>query len=142
MQSPAAAVAWEFRARHRWGMLGVVVYLVVLAAIKVVGVARGVPLYTDSSEAFAFMVMVPLASTVTYFLAVFTFGLDGDLAARQSMYPSRRLALPVTTTALTVWPMLYGGAAMVTRCLALRTFAIWPSGLSHVPWVWPAFLPL
>jgi hypothetical protein len=139
MQSPAAAVAWEFRARHRWGMLGVVVYLVVLAAIKVVGVARGVPLYTDSSEAFAFMVMVPLASTATYFLAVFTFGLDGDLAARQSMYSSRRFTLPISTTALTVWPMLYGTAAMVMLWLALRTFATWPAGIV-IPRFWPAFL--
>src|SRR5690349_21877974 len=139
MQSPAAAVAWEFRARHRWWMLGVVVYLVVLAAIKVVGVARSVPLYTDSSEAFAFMVMVPLASTATYFLAVFTFGLDGDLAARQSMYSSRRFTLPISTTALTVWPMLYGTAAMVMLWLALRTFATWPAGIV-IPRFWPAFL--
>ena len=142
MQSPAAAIAWEFRARHRWGLLGVVVYLAVLAAVRLAVIARLLPLHIDSAESFAFMVMVPLASTATYFLAVFTFGLDGDLAARQSMYPSRRLALPVTTTALTVWPMLYGGAAMVTLWLALRTFAIWPTGIIHVPWVWPALLAL
>jgi hypothetical protein len=142
MQSPAAAIAWEFRARHRWGMLGVIVYLIILAAIKAAGIARGVPLYTDSSEAFAFMVMVPLSSAVTYFLAVFTFGLDGDLAARQSMYPSRRFTLPATTTALAFWPMLYGSAAMVTLWLALRTLATWPTGIIQVPWVWPALLAM
>jgi hypothetical protein len=120
-------------------MLGVAVYVVALAAIKLVGIARGVPLYVDSSEAFAFMVMVPLVSTATYFLAVFTFGLDGDLAARQSMYPPRRLTLPVTTNALTVWPMLYGAAAMVMLWLAVRTFGTWPAGFA-IPWVWPAFL--
>ncbi|HKR07664.1 MAG TPA: hypothetical protein VJS39_00625 [Gemmatimonadaceae bacterium] len=139
MQSPAAAIAWEFRARHRWGMLGVILYIIVLAAIKLSGIARGVPLYTDSSEAFAFMVMVPLTSTATYFLAVFTFGLDGDLAARQSMYPTRRLTLPVTTTALAFWPMVYGSAAMVTLWLAVRTFATWPAGFV-IPWFWPMFL--
>ena len=139
MQSAAAAIGWEFRARHRWGFLGVVIYMVVLAAVKLAVTVRGVTLYVDTSEAFAFMVMVPLASTATYFLAVFTFGLDGDLAARQSMYPSRRLALPVTTTALTIWPMLYGSAAMVMLWLALRTFAIWPAGVV-IPRFWPAFL--
>lgn len=139
MQSPAAAIAWEFRARHRWGMLGVALYIVVLALIKLVAIARGVPPYVDSAEGFAFMVMVPLAATATYFLAVFTFGLDGDLAARQSMYPSRRFTLPVTTTALAAWPMLYGSAAMVVLWLALRTFATWPAGIV-VPWIWPAFL--
>ncbi len=139
MQSPAAAIAWEFRARHRWGMLGVIVYLVILAMLRFVVIARGAPLYVDSPESFGFMVMVPLASTTTYFLAVFTFGLDGDLAARQSMYPSRRFTLPVTTTALTLWPMVYGAAAMTMLWLALRTFAMWPAGFV-IPWYWPAFL--
>ena len=139
MQAPAAAIAWEFRARHRWGMLGVVVYLAVLGVVKLTVLGRGLPLHLDSAESFAFMVMVPLSSTATYFLAVFTFGLDGDLAARQSMYPSRRLTLPVTTSALAGWPMLWGSAAMVMLWLGLRTFAMWPTGIA-VPWLWPAFL--
>ena len=46
-----------------------------------------------------------------YFLAVFSFGLAGDLAARQSIYPARMFTLPVTTAALAGWPMLYGTAA-------------------------------
>ena len=132
-------MAWEFRARHRWGVLGVALYLVILAAIKLAGAARGAPLYADNPESFAFMVMVPLSATATYFLAIFTFGLDGDLAARQSMYPSRRLTLPVTTTALAFWPMLFGSAAMVIVWLALRTFATWPAAVV-IPRFWPAFL--
>jgi hypothetical protein len=139
MRSPAAAVAWEFRARHRWGMLGVIAYLIVVAGIKIVVVARGMPLYLDSPESFAFVVMVPLAATFTYFLSVFTFGLDGDLGARQSMFPARRFTLPVTTTALAGWPMLYGSAAMVMLWLAMRTLALWPSGV-EIPTIWPAVL--
>ena len=121
-------------------MLGVIVYLIVLAGIKLVVIARGSPI-AHSPESFAFMVMAPLAATATYFLSVFTFGLDGDLAARKSMYPSRRFALPVTTTALTAWPMLYGSAAMVTLWLALRTTATWPAGIV-IPRFWPAFLAM
>ena len=120
-------------------MLGVIVYLLVLAVIKAVVIARGIPIFLDSPESFGFVVMVPLTTTGMYFLAVFTFGLDGDLAARRSMYPSRRLTLPVTTNALTVWPMFYGGAAMVLLWVALRTLAIWPFGV-ELPWMWPAFL--
>ncbi len=45
-----------------------------------------------------------------YFLAVFSFGLSGDLAARQSIYPARMFTLPVTSAALAGWPMLYGTA--------------------------------
>ena len=138
MRSPAAAVAWEFRQRHRWGLIALIAYLMVLAAVKLVVVARGIPIYLDSGESFAFVIMVPLTATFTYFLAVFTFGLDGDLAARQSMYPARLFTRPVTTAALAGWPMLYGAAAMMILWLATRLFALWPSGIP-VPIVWPAF---
>ena len=62
-----------------------------------------------------------------YFLAVFSFGLAGDLAARQSIYPARMFTLPVTTAALAGWPMLYGAAAMASLWLATalsRTVAV------------------
>ena len=72
---------------------------------------------------------MPLAATFMYFLAVFSFGLAGDLAARQSMYPARMFTLPVTTAALAGWPMLYGTAAMAILWLATRLLAVWPSGV-------------
>lgn len=137
MHSPGAAVGWEFRQRHRRGLIVLIGYLLVLAVIKVVGLAR--PISLDSPESFAFVVMVPLTAMFTYSLAVFSFGLDGDLAARQSMYPARKFTQPVTTTALAWWPMLYGSAAMVILWLATRLFALWPSGI-NVPVMWPALL--
>jgi len=70
---------------------------------------------------------------------VFSFGLTGDLAARQSIYPARMFALPVTTAALAGWPMLYGTAVMAILWLATRLFAVWPSGFD-VPLIWPALL--
>ena len=139
MHTPAAAVAWEFRQRHRWGLIALTVYLVVLATIKLVVVVRGLPIHLDSGESFAFVVMMPMTTTFTYFLAVFSFGLDGDLAARQSMYPARRFTQPVTTAALTWWPMLYGMVAMTILWLATRLFALWPSGIA-VPVIWPALV--
>jgi hypothetical protein len=139
MRSPAAAVAWEFRQRHRLGLIALIAYLVVLATIKLVVLARALPINLDSPESFAFVVMVPLVATFTYFLAVFTFGLDGDLPARQSMYPPRLFTLPVTTAALSGLPMLYGTASMMILWLATRMFALWPSGIV-VPSIWPAVL--
>jgi hypothetical protein len=139
MRSPAAAVAWEFRQRHRWGLIALIGYLLVLATIKLVALVRGLPINLDSPESFAFVVVVPLAATFTYFLAVFSFGLDGDLGARQSMYPARKFTLPVTTASLAWWPMLYGTAAMIILWLATRLFALWPSGI-EVPLLWPALL--
>src|SRR5205807_538094 len=78
-------------------------------------------------------------ATFIYFLAVFSFGLSGDLAARESMYPARMLTLPVTTAALAGLPMLYGTAAMAILWLGMRLFAFWPSDVG-VPVIWPALL--
>src|SRR6058998_3360462 len=136
MRSPAAAVAWQFRRRHRWGLIALIGYLFVLAMIKLVILERGQRVDLDD-ESFAFLVVVPLTATFLYFLSVFSFGLSGDLAARQSMYPARIFTLPVTTAALAGWPMLYGTVAMAILWLATRLLAVWPSGV-EVPVVWPA----
>ena len=135
MRSPAAAVAWEFRQRHRWGLLVLIVYLLVLTAIKLL-TRKPVNL---EEESFAFAVIVPITATFMYFLAIFTFGISGDVAARQSVYPARLFTLPVTTAALVAWPMFYGGAAMAMLWLATRFVALWPAGVT-VPLVWPALL--
>ena len=118
-------------------MIALVGYLVVLATIKLVVVARGVPVHLDSAESFAFVVVVPLTATFTYLLAVFSFGLDGDLVARQSMYPVRMFTRPLTTTALAGLPMLYGTMAMIILWLVTRLLALWPTGI-EVPSLWPA----
>lgn len=139
MRTAAAAIAWEFRRHHRWGLMAVAVYLVVIAVIRLVmlGPGKGVEFETD--EIFALVVIVPLSSTFMYFLAVFSFGLSGDIAARESMYPARMFALPVTSAALAGWPMLYGSVAMALLWFGTRLFAIWPAGLD-LPVIWPGLL--
>ena len=139
MRSPAAAIAWEFRQHHRWGWIALAGYLLVLATVRLPIFGPGQRVEFDDAQSFAFVVVVPLTTTFLYFLAVFSYGLAGDLAAHQSMYPARMFALPVTTTALAAWPMLYGTAAMALLWLATRLLAAWPSGLD-VPLVWPALL--
>jgi hypothetical protein len=141
MRSAAAAIAWEFRARHRWGVRALAVYVAVLIAIKVALVASGRTVTLESGEAFAFVVMLPLSTTFMYFMAVFSYGLAGDLAARQSMFPRRLFTLPVTTGALAGWPMLYGTIAMALLWVATRVFARFPAEIEmDVPVVWPAVL--
>jgi len=139
MRSPALAIAWEFRQRHRWGLIALIIYLLALAAIKFLILEPGQPIELDSAETFALVVVVPITATLTYFVAVFSFGLDGDVAGRPSMYPSRMFALPVTTAALAGWPMLYGTAAVAILWLVTRLLALWPSGI-EVPLIWPAAL--
>jgi hypothetical protein len=135
--SPARAFAWEFRRRHRWGFIALGAYLIALAAVKLAIVARGQAVVFRSNESFALAVMMPLTTTLTYCLAVFTFGLSGDFAARPSMYPRRLFTLPVSTAALAGWPMLYGTVAMSLLWAATRAFVVWPSGFA-VPVIWPA----
>ena len=110
--SPGAAIGWEFLRRHRWGLMALTGYLMVLATIKLVILVRGEAVTFDSAQSFAFAVVVPLASTFRDLLAVFTYGLSGDLAARQSMYPVRMFTMPASTAALAGWPMLYGALSM------------------------------
>jgi hypothetical protein len=134
----AQAIGWEFLRRHRLGFIALVVSMVVVAAIKIRIVASGQVVTFDSAQSFAVGVVVPLTAAFTYCLAVFTFGMSGDLAARRSMYPARMFTLPVPTSALVGWPMLYGAIAMVVLWICTRLFAIWPADVP-VPVIWPAF---
>jgi hypothetical protein len=139
MRSPALAIGWEFRQRHRWGLIAVAGYLLVVAAIKLLVLEPGQIVELEDARSFAAVVVVPLATTFTYFLAVFSFGLAGDIAARQSIYPTRLFTLPVTTAALAGWPMFYGAVAVAILWLATRLLAVWPSWM-EVPVIWPAVL--
>jgi hypothetical protein len=135
MRTPAAAIAWEFRQRHRWGLIAVLATILALGAIKIAVLTTGAhPELHDVT--FALLVPVPCAATFLYLLAVFTFGISGDLAARESMYPPRTLTLPVSAAALAGWPMLYGCASMALLWLAVRTACLFPSGF-QMPKYWP-----
>lgn len=138
LRSPALAIAWEFRQRHRWGLLAMAGYLLVLGAIKLLVLGPGQTVNLES-WGFAAVVVVPLSVAFVYLLAAFCFGLEGDLAARQSIYPARMFTLPVTTAALAGWPMLYGMAAVATLWLVAVRFAFWPMGID-LPLIWPALL--
>ena len=135
MRTPAAAIAWEFRQRHRWGLIAVLATVLILGSIKLAVLAELVNLDLDDVT-FALLLPLPLAATFLYLLAVFTFGISGDLAARESMYPPRMLTLPISSAALAGWPMLYGCIAMVVLWFAIRIAGIFPPGFD--PMYWPA----
>src|SRR5258705_1192346 len=139
MHSPAGAIGREFRQHHRRGLTALAGYLLILAAIKLAIVVSGRQITFDSADSFALVVIVPVTTTFMYFLAVFSYGLTGDLAARPSMYPARMFTLPVTTGALAGWPMLYGTASLAILWLATRMLGVWPSEFG-VPMIWPGLL--
>ena len=136
MRTPAAAIAWELRQRHRWGLIAMLATILTLGAIKIAVLTTQVHLELRDVT-FALLVPVPLAATFMYLLAVFTFGISGDLAARESMYPPRMLTLPVSTAALAGWPMLYGCLSMTLLWFAVRIAGIFPPDVD-VPKYWPA----
>ena len=137
--SPARALAWEFASRHRWGLAAVGGYLVLLYAVKLLVLGPWRRPALESELEFALLVIVPLASTFTYFLATFSHGLEGDIAGRRSLYPQRLLRLPLSSRALAGWPMLYGCVAVVLLWLLTRAFGLWPRDVS-VPTLWPGAL--
>jgi len=137
MRSAAAAFAWEFRQRLRWGLIALGLYFVVLATFQFLILGSRSPIHPLNSMTFAFTVNVPLAFAFMYFLAVFSYGLAGDLTARHSLYPARMFTLPVSTAALAGWPMLYGTLTMAGLWVAVALVALWPSGVP-APLIWPA----
>src|SRR5436190_16872686 len=139
MRTPALAIAWEFRRRCLWVLIAMAGYLLVLGSMKLLILGPGQPIGFDPPDERAAVVIVPLSTTFLYLLAVFSFGLAGDLSARQSIYPARMFALPVTTRALAGWPMLYGAAVMTILWLITALFARWPWDV-HLPLVWPPVL--
>jgi hypothetical protein len=138
VRTPAAAIVWEFRQRHRWGLMALLAAILVLGGIRIAVLMPQAPLELHDIT-FALLLPVPLSAAFMYLLAVFTFGISGDLAARESMYPPRMFTLPVSAAALAGWPMLYGGVSMVLLWFALRIAGTFPPGL-EVPRYWPGLI--
>ena len=141
MRSPALAIAWEFRQGHRFALMALAALLLVLGMIRLLMPGPWEPITLDTPNETAGLVIAPFSMIFMYFLAVFSFGLAGDLAARKSIYPPRMFTLPVTTAALAGWPMLYGAAAMASLWLAMVLFALLTFGID-LPLIWPGLLAM
>jgi len=139
VRSPPLAIAWEFRQRHRLALIALATYALAFVAVRLLVLGPGEPLRLDPPNGIAGAVIAPLSTAFLYFLAVFSFGLGGDLVARQSPFPARMFTLPVTTRALAGWPMLFGTAAVASLWLVTAPFVRWSWGLD-LPLIWPALL--
>ena len=131
------AFAWEFGRGHRIGIVALAVYTVAFYAIRALILGPGHPIRIAPPNGLAAFLVVPMTFAAFYFIGVFTFGLTGDLAARESIYPRRLFTLPVTTAALAGWPMLYGCAAMASLGLVIAIVARLVGADIAVPWIWP-----
>ncbi|MEK6262209.1 MAG: hypothetical protein AABP62_26725 [Planctomycetota bacterium] len=130
MHSPARAIAWELWARSRGGIGAFVVCLLGLslgACLLPHGSARE-PIFPLSVILFA-LGSVYLASVVMHCEYH-----EGTLSAG---YPSRMFTLPVRTSVLVAWPMLYGTAALTLLWLAMVLLIWMPAGTEPAWWVVP-----
>jgi poly(3-hydroxybutyrate) depolymerase len=139
VRSPASAIAWEFRQGHRFALIALAGYVLVLGTIKLLIPGPWAPIRLNTPNETAAVLIGPFSMIFMYFLAVFSFGLAGDLTGRRSMFPARMFTLPVTTRALVGWPMLYGAAAMASLWLAAVLLVLMPFGVD-LPLIWPGLL--
>jgi hypothetical protein len=137
MRSPAAAFAWELTTRQRWILIAIPLYLLAVGVIK--SILIGPDETVEVFDGFGAFGVAPFSVTFFYFVAVFSFGLNGDLAARQSIYPARYFTLPIRTSELALWPMVYGAAAMMSLWLLASSVARWAIHM-ELPWLWPGIL--
>ncbi len=122
MRSPAAATAWYLWRQHRWQATVAVVYFIIVAVA-----AHMLPndLYY---HVLTLALAVPLSAVPVYLALAFTYGSEADLSARESIYPSWMLTLPVPSRALAGWPMLYGTATMAVAWLLAAELLVRPRG--------------
>jgi hypothetical protein len=134
-RSAALAIAGDIGRRHRWGLGAIAAYVISLA---IAGALRTSVTTTEDDGVFALTLVVPLTWCIFYLLAVFCFGITGDLSRRESIYPARMFTLPVSTAALSGVPMLFGTIVVMSLWLLVGVFVRWPSWI-QVPFLWPAF---
>lgn len=138
MRGAGRAIGWDFLRRHRFWLAVLAVYVVAFWTVKgVLGPEARVRLHPPND--LAAFIVAPLGTAFIFILGIFSYGLGGDLAARESIFPSRLFTLPVSSAALAGWPMIYGATAGASLWLVSVLLARWPGGVdAHLPWIWPA----
>lgn len=140
MRGASRAIGWEFWQRHRFGLVILGIYCAGFLAVKGLFFPEVAIRVAPPNGPAAFLV-APLTIAWFYFLAVFTYGLSGDIGARESVFPKRMFTLPVSNLALAGWPMLYGTTACASLWILALLLGRWSGGIGiDLPWVWPALL--
>jgi len=115
--SPALTFGWYIWIRHRRG-------LTILGGcwLAVIVLGRSLPVASfDIPVVGTLLGILLMASCLafTWLLGIFSFNVDARLEARKSGFPARLWHLPLRTTALVGWPMLWGTAVLALVSLSL-----------------------
>ena len=128
MRSPALGIGYSLWLKLRWVIGGVIVLMLLLAVAAL--------LFPVAAPFFGGASIVILCMSMAFLLNAFSFG-PADLGVKSSGVPTHMRALPVSTSALVGWPMLYA-ALTVAALWALPVCLIFiPAGFP-LPVLWPA----
>lgn len=134
----ARAFFWEYRRRHQLGLILLAAYLLAFLVLHATVIGSTYRIRLDPPNGFAFFVILPTVAMLFYTVGAFTYGLSGDLAARESIYPKRMLTLPVATASLAGWPMLFGATAGAALWIVMAIFMRIAGAEYRLPLLWPA----
>jgi hypothetical protein len=135
------AIGWEFGRHYRFGLVAFGLYIAAFMALWSLLVGPGVRLRFAPPDGLASFIIAPATFAFFFAVGVFTYGLAGDLGARESIMPKRLFTLPVSTAALAGWPMFYGITAAAALWIATLLLARWAGGGDvGLPHVWPGFM--
>jgi hypothetical protein len=132
MYSPALALGWELWTRHRLGLS------VVAAGGIVAGVLVRV-LPDDGAHTVAGLTLPLIFFVYLYLLSIFVYA-EGTLGGKAAGFPPRLFALPLRTSLLVAWPMLYGTVTVALLWLGGWCLIVAPGRQSSIVVWWPALL--
>src|ERR1700722_3386021 len=113
MRSLALAMGWELWAKNRLG-LSLIAAWIVIAALLI----RVLP--EDLAGVLIVKPTFPLAWFICFYLSwVFIYAVS-TLAGNAAGFPPRLFTMPVRTSVLVAWPMLFGGATIALITLGLE----------------------
>jgi hypothetical protein len=134
MHSAALALGWELWARHRWGWSAIAAGAAAAAVL-----VRVLP--ADAARMVAAVAMPLSLFVFLYLVSIFVYA-ESTLGGKATGFPPRLFTLPVRTSLLVGWPMLYGTATVALLGLWLSWLVLAPSGRTLTGDWWPAlFLP-
>jgi hypothetical protein len=143
--SGALGIGWEFWRRHNAGLSLLLLYTFAAAlifnvvpihelirALAFVAFKRFTITTTEVDDfvrGLSCLVAAPLVLALIYLINMFTYGFQPNLAAKDSSFPRHKFLLPMSTSALVGWPMLYGTVSVVFIWFVTVEGILRPGGL-------------
>ena len=130
MQHPALAIGWELWARNRGGIAAISAGLIA-ASITAVLLPTG-----TAAETVVILSAMFLPVAIIFLLSAVSHCEFHEGRLRLG-FPARMFTLPVRTSALVAWPMVYGVVALTLLWVAVAVLVWLPAGVEPAWWLVP-----